>query len=412
MRWVVWVLLIFASAVGLAMLMHFNHGNVAVFWPPYRADLSVNLTLLLLGVLFLLLHLVMLGLGKAIDLPGRVRAYQTRRDRNRAIAAMRDSVLAFFEGRFGRAERLAQQVRSQADLAGPAALIAARAAHRMRETERRDKWLSSAQAESNTNHAYLVTAAELALEEQDGTKAIDLLRNLHGRGARHIHTLRLSMRAHEQSEQWEQVLQVLRQLDKRDALHPTVVQGTRLRAIRGLFVRNGGDAAALKRVWNSITSSERDQPEVVELAASAFAQADEGEFAWRLIEQGLQKGVSRNLLAQYQALKAIPARERLLRAEKWRGRFGDDPALMMTLGELCIEESLWGKAEEFFKLAATAEYAGAAHYALAQLYERTGKPTESLDEYRTAARLSFAGDANERGRAASIVRIRSADSGK
>ena len=269
MRWIVWILLILSAAVGLAMLMRFNHGNVAVFWPPYRLDLSVNMALLILLVLFALAHLFMLGLSKALDLPTRVRNYQTQRKKRRAMNAMRDSVLAFFEGRFGRAERLAQQVSGEPGLAGPAALIAARAAHKMREFERRDKWLASAQDESNTQQAYLVTAAELAVEEQNGSQALSHVRALHGRGARHIHTLRLAMRAHEQNEEWDSVLQVLRQLAKRDALPQAAVNGIQLRAARGLFKRHKGDLPALKRDWASLTANEKALPEVLEGAVAA-----------------------------------------------------------------------------------------------------------------------------------------------
>ena len=68
----------------------------------------------------------MIAIGKALDLPERVRDYRERRGRDAAVMALRDAILALFEGRFGRAERLAQQARADVQLAGPAALIAAR----------------------------------------------------------------------------------------------------------------------------------------------------------------------------------------------------------------------------------------------------------------------------------------------
>lgn len=390
MRWIVWLLLVCSAAVGLAMLLRFNHGNVAVFWPPYRLDFSVNMTVLLLLLVFAAFHLALLGLSKAIDLPSRVRSYQSRRQRQKAITSMRDSLLAFFEGRFGRAERLAQQVRAESDLAGPAALVAARAAHRMREFDRRDQWLAHAREERNANAAYLVTAAELAVDDQKGAEALAHIKSLHGRGARHIHALRLAMRAHEQTEDWDSVLQVIRQLEKRDALHPAAVQGIRLRAIRALFARHQNDAAALKRHWNALSGIEREMPELLETAAAAIATAGDHEFAWRLVEQGLKKQVSPALLSTFGALSNIPARERLLRAEGWRERLGDDPALMRTLGDLCVEESLWGKAEEFYRLAFVGPESGQAHFRLALMYERIGRTAEAADEFRSAADHAFA----------------------
>jgi HemY protein len=395
MRWMIWILLIVSAAVGIALLMRFNHGNVAVLWPPYRFDISVNFAVLLLVIGFLLLHMLLLGFGKALDLPTTVRQYRTRRQRDGAIVALRDSLLAFFEGRFGRAERLAQDARDEPDLAGPAALIAARAAHRMREFDRRDRWLASAAAEPHTLQAHLMTAAELSVEDQKPTQALTMIETMHGRGARHIHSLRLALRAHEQNEDWAKVLQVVRQLEKRDALHPTAVRGLKHRAMRGLFAQRKGDLAGLRELFASLPGADRESPEVIEVAAAAFADSGDDEQAWRLIEQGLQHRLSSGLLRLYLALKQIPARERLMRAERWRERFNDDPALMLTLGRLCMDEALWGKAEEFLKLALRGE-AASAHYALGELYETIGKPDESAAHFKQAAQRAYGGEAAQK----------------
>ena len=40
----VWILLIVSVAVGLSLLLQFNHGNVAVLWPPYRVDVRAPRT--------------------------------------------------------------------------------------------------------------------------------------------------------------------------------------------------------------------------------------------------------------------------------------------------------------------------------------------------------------------------------
>ena len=67
MRWVFSLLLIFALAVALALFVEFNHGNVAIFWPPYRVDISVNMAVLGLIVGFLLLHLLLIATAKLFD---------------------------------------------------------------------------------------------------------------------------------------------------------------------------------------------------------------------------------------------------------------------------------------------------------------------------------------------------------
>ena len=96
---------------------------------------------------------------------GLLREYRDRRRRDRALTGLRDSLLAFFEGRYGRAERLARGALSDHALAGSAALIGARSAQRMHESERRDSWLESARLVRDVDGAYRATLAEIALEE-------------------------------------------------------------------------------------------------------------------------------------------------------------------------------------------------------------------------------------------------------
>ena len=84
MRWLFWILGLFALAVALALALRFNAGYVLLVSPPYRVELSLNLfifgSLLAIGLGYLLLRLV---LG-ALELPARVREYRARRQRDNA----------------------------------------------------------------------------------------------------------------------------------------------------------------------------------------------------------------------------------------------------------------------------------------------------------------------------------------
>ncbi|MCO5105493.1 MAG: heme biosynthesis protein HemY [Burkholderiaceae bacterium] len=385
MRRVIWSMLIVSAAVGLAMLMRFNHGNLAVLWPPYRVDVSVNFAVLLLVVAFVIFHLLLVGLSNALNLPARVREYRERRRRETALAGLRDSLLALFEGRFGRAERLAQSALGDRALAGAASLVAARAAHRMRETERRDRWLDSAREEPGAGNAQLMTAAELAVEDHRPADAIAAIDTLQAAGPRHIHALRIALRAHEQSGDWQSVIHALRQIEKRDALHPAAIRGLKIRAYRALFAARRDDPGAVQQLHASLAPADREIDEIVEAAAQAFAVAGRPDQAARIVEQVLETRLVAPLVAQYAQLDTVPARERLRRVEAWRNRYGDDPALLKALGRLCATEGLWGKAEEFLVLAGRRAPDRETRLLLAQLYERLGRSEEAHEHYRLAA---------------------------
>lgn len=385
MRRVVWALLIVSAAVGLAMLMRFNHGNVAVLWPPYRVDVSANLAVLILIAAFAALHGLLVALSGAWRLPTRVREYRERRRRESALVSLRDGMLALFEGRFGRAERLAQNALVDASLAGAASLVAARAAHRMRQLERRDRWLESARDEPGAWHAQLMTSAELALEDQRPDDALAALETLRAGGPRHLHAMRLALRARELMQDWSGLLQTLGELEKRDALPEPVIRGLKIRAYRALFAAPHADAGALQKRYASLAPAELAIDEVVEAAARAFVRIGRHELAARTIERALESRCAERLVTLYAGLDEVPARERLGNAERWRTRYGDDAALLSTLGQLCAAEGLWGKAEEFLLLAGHADPGPRAHLALARLYEAMGRADEANRRFRLVA---------------------------
>ena len=49
MRAALWLLVLFAVAVAIALFAGNNQGTVTLFWPPWRLDLSLNLVLLTLA---------------------------------------------------------------------------------------------------------------------------------------------------------------------------------------------------------------------------------------------------------------------------------------------------------------------------------------------------------------------------
>ena len=136
------LVILFALAIGLALGARFNPGNVVFFYPPYRVDMSLNFFLLLAGLSFVTLMLVLAAIRTTRQLPGRVAAYRREKREREGNKALREALKALFEGRFGHAEKAAERAAQNGENAPLASLVAARAAHRMGQPERRDAWLA------------------------------------------------------------------------------------------------------------------------------------------------------------------------------------------------------------------------------------------------------------------------------
>jgi HemY protein len=167
------------------------------------ASTFLNLFLLGLAGLRLLLSWGARALQRVVDFPEQVRLYRARREEVGGQQALVEAVRSLLEGRFARAEKAARAAQSATRTAGVAALIGARAAHRMQEYERRDDWLAQAEDSREVDTARLVSSAEMWSEQRDNDAALGAIDRLQGAGARHIHAMRIALNANLQSGRWD-----------------------------------------------------------------------------------------------------------------------------------------------------------------------------------------------------------------
>ncbi len=396
MKSLFWLLAVFAAAVALVILGRLDAGYVLFIWPPYRVETSMLFfgvaALIAFGALYALLRLF----GHAFALPATVRAFRQRRRRERAHAALASALQAYYEGRFARAEKEAAAAFEDGPAPGIAALLAARAAHQMRDFPRRGQWLERAAAAGETlQTAQVMTRAELALDERDFTGARDALRALQG-GARHIATTRMLLRAERGAGAWEEVLRLATQLAKRDAIAPALAEEYKVQATIELLARSADDAGAFERRWRSVDARDQVQSRIAAAAARHATALGNAPLARQILEQALEAEWSAQLVRLYGELpraldaagRAEEARLRIERGEKWLRERSRDPDLLGALGRLCIEAELWGKARSFLEASVSFDENRAAHLELARLAERLGKADDAQRHYRRAAELA------------------------
>ena len=385
MRWILGILVVLASAVSLALLLMFNHGNLAIFWPPYRVDLSINTALVLLIALVTLMFLASKALVQLISLPARVRSHRELRYRERALTAFREATVALAEGRFARAEKQSQLALHLPEQGGAASLIAARACHGLRALERRDQWIERCATEFGLTDQSLLLAADCAIQDRDGAAALAALNRLQARTARQVHALRLRLAALELEQQWQALLPVLAQLERRQMVAASAASALRLRAWRNLLSQTGSDLATTKSLWRQIGRELAYESPIAESAIEAFRRAADFSMAAEIADRVLRKRFSGTVVDQYAGLDALSARDKLQVMEQWLKRWGPEPALLAALGRVCAEQQLCGKAEAYLRESMSRDDAPSTRLALARLLEQTERSDEAAGLYREAA---------------------------
>lgn len=393
MRLFLWLLILCATAIGLAVTARFNPGNVVLFYPPYRVDLSLNLFLLLALLSYLLVTLIVDAIRSTKEMPRKVAKYRREKREREGNRALREALKSLFEGRFGHAEKAARRAVDSPENAGLAALIGARAAHRMQQVERRDQWLASIKPDQTLKAAGLMTQIELLIDENRPSAALEAVRELTAGGTRHIHALRLALKANERVRNWPEVLRLVRSLDNHNALHPALSRRLKEMAYADLLGDRAHDAESVQRVWSTVPAADRMQPFIAARAANAFNVRGLHVQSRAIVERALDSGWDDRLMRAYRDSAADEGSPALLaqieRCEVWHRKHPTDCELELTLGALCLKQKLWGKAQRHLEQALSdateATMVREVHLKLAQLHEALRQPDQAAVHYRQCA---------------------------
>lgn len=392
MRGLFWILFLSSLAVAIALAARLNDGYLLLVVAPWRVEISLNFfILLLLGVLGLG-YFALRAAAITLGMPSRVRAYRDRRQRDLAGQVFQDAVRLLFEGRFGQAMKKATEAHASGTAPGLSALIAARAAQRMREPEKQQYWIEHAKTDDpRTEAATLMLEAEMANEERRFDDALAALDKLQAKQGRHIAALRLELRARQGAGDWDGVLKLVRQLDKRDALPNEVAAEIRTQAHLANIARRRNDQGQLVAYLRGLPDLERGR-RVALAAARALVHLEAGVEAQKLIETSLDKAADdawqSELAAIYGRLTGGEQTARIAKAEAWLRQHPDDAVLLIALGRMCQRQRLWGKAQSYLEASLSVAETQEAHLELARLLDQLDKADIANKHYRASAQLS------------------------
>jgi HemY protein len=426
MRFALWLLAIFAAAVGIALFATRSTGTVTLFWPPYRIDLSLNLVLLLLAALFVLMYLALRAFSALADLPAQAKAWRASQRTSAMHAELRDAMAHLLSGRFARAKKQAllahQHALALASDAGQklhsmevqsmALLIAAESAQSLQDAPERERLLQAAldvplpKSAQHFKEGAMLRSARWMLDEHDPATSLKRLSTLSQGAQRRTHALRLKLKALQQARQQTEALETARLLAKHGGFSSQAAQSI-VRSLAIAALNEAHDADQLSRAWGKLTDSERHQSEVATHAAMRLVNVSAGspeaqelherarawlEPVWQRYPQLPESGqirLVRALEASFASDGATVDPTWLAKIETAQRQLPHDTRLQYLAGMACLHRQLWGKAQQL--LVGCAAHLGdenlkrSAWRNLAFLAEQRGDTAATLAAWKKAA---------------------------
>lgn len=426
MRAALWFLALFGMAVAIALFAGNNQGTITVFWPPYRVDLSLNLVVLLLALLFLILHVALRALAALFAIPGHARSWRIQHQERAMHVALLDALSHLVAGRFIRARKAAEVVLARESamtrggetlaysgrLRALSHLLAAESAQVLQDKVAREEHFRQALEQASrhdaqgTREGLQLRAARWALQDHDAQAALQWLDDLPQGASRRTIALRLRLKAARMARQTKLALETARLLAKHRAFSEVAAQGL-LRGLALELVLTAYDPDQLQTVWSQLEETERLTPEVaVEAASRMLKLGGDVDLArswllpiWeRLVGQAgaltdaQRISLIRVLESGFALASGAPEAAWLTRIEKAQMANPADAALQYLAGITCMRLQLWGKAQQLLKQSLPrlqdASLERNAWLALAELAERRGDVVASTQAWQNAAKAA------------------------
>ncbi|HPT49364.1 MAG TPA: heme biosynthesis HemY N-terminal domain-containing protein [Accumulibacter sp.] len=263
MKALLWLLALFVLAVALSLAARFNEGYLLLVLPPYRAEVSLNLALVVLVAAFALLYAVLRTLSLTASLPRQAREFRRRQRREAAVDALHDAVRLFFEGRFGRVLKNAAPAEEAGQAPELAALLVTHAARRLylppsgeSRRWRREPRECADDATARWHAAGLMLEAGRLVDQQRFDDALDTLSRFRAVAGRRVAARYLELRALQGSGNWPEVLRLARLLERHRHLLPAVARNVKYQAHREILRRRRSERGdgpvtqdAMHEIW-------------------------------------------------------------------------------------------------------------------------------------------------------------------
>lgn len=390
---IVFLLIAAAACIGLAIAE--DAGYVLIAYKSFRYESSVWATLALIVVLWLLIWGIKLLVELVTASTGLVNPWSRRNRSRRVQIAIEQGQMDLAEGRWASAQKhLARAAEAERQ---PLLfyLGAARAANELGHYEESDKLLERAlQRQPQAELAIALSHAQLQVDRADTDGALNTLQAMHVRHPHNVQVLRQLQRLHQQRGDWTALIRLLPELRKDKVLPAKELaelesrawgQNLNLAAQR----ETEGEAAlqSLQRAWQQLTSAQRQEPALVLAYAEQLRQLGAQGEAEEVLRGALKRNYDSHLVRLYGLLRGKDPVKQLQTAEGWLKAHPADPSLLLTLGRLCLQNSLWGKACDYLENSLKLQRNPEACAELARLLAQLGETDRSNQLFQEGLNL-------------------------
>ncbi len=390
MKTVIWVVILFAIAVGLALLGAQYHGLVIIKAGATELRTSLNFFILCTLLFVTALYILERMFFGMLRIPGRIRLHRLNRSRQ----ALHQSALSFLEGRFQKSLDQAQKALKWENDSKNKALaltLSSLSAAKTGNTEEQDKALTQMK---QLPHKLQLTRLLLETEQNINAGQLDAARSLLDEANQLApnlpEVLKLDLKLSASQRQPDKVLTLLGKLGKANMIENEEATDYRLEAYREQLAYLNTEKEIRK--WTKKIDSAMLENNLAADVAWKLQQLGANVAAVDWVTQFYPKTHDKNLLAILDncvmALDNSAQQKLLEQGELWLKNYPNDAHLLLSLGKIAYANKLWGKAQSYLEASIAIEPSFNAYFTLTELFNETDKKDLAREQGQKALALA------------------------
>lgn len=383
---VLFVLVVAAALIGVAISRH--AGYVLISYDAFRYESSIWAALALLVAVLFILWLLRMLIALLTTSGGVVNPWSRRNRSRRVQNAIEQGQVDLAEGRWASAQRNLHRAAEAERQPLLYYLGAARAANEQGRYEDSDNLLERAlERQPHAELAIALSHAQLQVDRGDLDGALVTLQAMQERHPHNPQVLRQLQRLYRERGEWPELIRLLPELRKDKVLPAQELAELERRAwgenlsLAAYRVSDsdtvGTGLPSLENAWQQLTSAQRQEPALVLAYAEQLRRLGADVQAEEVLRTAMKRDYNTHLARLYGLVRGADTGKQLQTAEGWLKNHTDDAGLLLTLGRLCLQSSLWGKARDYLESSLRLQRNPEACAELARLLAQLGETDRS-----------------------------------
>ena len=358
----------------------------------YTAQTRLWQAIVMLIISLLLFMFCYHFIARAWNSAGRIKLWSGGRRWKKARQKTINGMIALAEGDWKKAENLLTAALPDSDTQLVIYLAAAQAAQAQKEDSKRDNYLRQAHlVEPNAEIAIGLTQAQLQLNHGQYEQALATLTHLKNLAPKHAHVLLLLQNLYRRLGDWQRFLDLVPQLMKSSALTNNELDKYQMTAWQTLLTRNAvtGGAEQLHDVWMNIPKKFKKEPLIIGCYSELLIKHGAHLEAEKLLSTQIKKIDDNRLLYLYGKVSLDDSGKQLAFAESLSKKYEGNSIWLLTLGRLCLNKELWGKARHYLEQSLELNKHPETFQELARAMEALGEKDAAIINYRDGLECSL-----------------------